>query len=485
MRRVVPWLLGVFLLAAGAVAAVVVLGGRDGDEGPTPVIVDYSPTLSDVPALLYVAARPDVDLLAVTLPGTGESSCAAGVRHTRQLLASVGLGDVPVGCGREEPLAGDRDWPAGWRQSADTLPGLELSEVPDVPVPDAVELLVDTLAAADDPVTVLTLSSLTNLGLLVRDHPDTVEGIERIVIMGGAFGVPGNVEDEPTAEWNLYIDPEADRLVLGSGTALTLIPLDATNDVPGNRRLIARARQAQGHPAGKAAVQLWNANADFVASEGFYFWDELTAAATFEPELVTLEERTVVVDDLGAIFEDPAGTPVRIATGADRDGFEQNLLDVLNGAPVPPPAPLSETELEYARALQEGLDVLAKAEEETFRTSPEPGEDARAAALEGVDSLWRALKAFRETLASQDPPSAFREAHEEMRSAVGGLIALESAAVAALKTPEAAAAENPLVLVQEAVGDPLGELATRLFLACGRIADDLLLRDGPELTCSP
>ena len=152
----------------------------------------------------------------------------------------------------------------------------------------------------------LTLSSLTNLGALVRDHPEAVDGVERIVTMGGALDVLGNVEDEPSTEWNLYIDPEATRLVLASGIPLTLVPLDATNDVPGNRRLIARAQLAEGHPAGVASAQFWRANAEAIVGEGFYFWDELAATVTFEPDLVALERRTVdFIEGLGATVEDP------------------------------------------------------------------------------------------------------------------------------------------------------------------------------------
>jgi inosine-uridine nucleoside N-ribohydrolase len=146
-----------------------------------------------------------------------------------------------------------------------------------------VALLADTIAAADEPVTVLTHGPLTNLGELVRDHPDAVARIERVVVMGGAVDAIGNVEAEPSAEWNLYVDPEAARLVLESGIPVTLVPLDATNDVPGNRGLIARARLAGGHPAGVAAEQLWAANADAVAGEGSYVWDELAATAASSP----------------------------------------------------------------------------------------------------------------------------------------------------------------------------------------------------------
>ena len=58
--------------------------------GRVPVVLDYSPTVSDVAALLYLAEHPDVDLLAVTLAGTGESHCGAGVANTVALLDLVG-----------------------------------------------------------------------------------------------------------------------------------------------------------------------------------------------------------------------------------------------------------------------------------------------------------------------------------------------------------------------------------------------------------
>lgn len=86
-----------------------------------PVVLDYSPTISDIGALLYLASHPDVDLLAVTLPERGESDCDLGVRHTLSLLAIADQHDVPVGCGVEPPLVGDRDWPDEFRQFSNLL----------------------------------------------------------------------------------------------------------------------------------------------------------------------------------------------------------------------------------------------------------------------------------------------------------------------------------------------------------------------------
>ncbi len=100
------------------------------------IVLDYSPTVSDAGALLYLAAHPDVDLLAVTLPGTGEADCESGVHTTEALLVAAGRDGVPVACGREQPMVGARDWPEEWRNAhegwADLLP-----DVPDAAIADA------------------------------------------------------------------------------------------------------------------------------------------------------------------------------------------------------------------------------------------------------------------------------------------------------------------------------------------------------------
>ena len=89
------------------------------------VIVDYSPTVSDVGALLYLTQHPRVDLLGVTLAGTGESRCDAAVPNTIALLELAGAADVPVACGPSEPVGEGNEWPSEWRDAADALAGAE------------------------------------------------------------------------------------------------------------------------------------------------------------------------------------------------------------------------------------------------------------------------------------------------------------------------------------------------------------------------
>ena len=151
------------------------------------VVLDYSPTLSDAGALLYLASNPAVDLVAVTLPGTGEADCEPGVRTTRSLLAIAGHPNVPVGCGRNTPLVGSRDWPDEWRTEVNRWGADMLPPVAEQPAVDAGQLLVDTLTASTAPITIVAVAPMTNLGVVLAEHPGLANRVDRIVIMGGAL----------------------------------------------------------------------------------------------------------------------------------------------------------------------------------------------------------------------------------------------------------------------------------------------------------
>ena len=207
---------------------------------PVRVVLDYSPTPSDAGALVYLASNRGVELLAVALPGTGESDCDVGVRTTRSLLTIAGRPNVPVGCGPNAPLVGHRDWPDAWRAEVNCWGDQVLQPVDARPALDTETLLVDTLTHASTPVTIVVVAPLTNQGVVLPAHPEFADTVDRIVILGGAVAVPGNVEASPNAEWNIYIDPEPARRVIATGIPITLVPLDATNNVPWTERLRRR-----------------------------------------------------------------------------------------------------------------------------------------------------------------------------------------------------------------------------------------------------
>jgi inosine-uridine nucleoside N-ribohydrolase len=89
-----------------------------------------------------------------------------------------------------------------------------------------VEFLRATLAASPSPVTLIPVGPLTNIALLLRTYPGAAARIARIALMGGSRGA-GNWT--PAAEFNIWVDPEAARIVFRSGLPITMCGLDVTH----------------------------------------------------------------------------------------------------------------------------------------------------------------------------------------------------------------------------------------------------------------
>jgi inosine-uridine nucleoside N-ribohydrolase len=312
-------------------------------EAPRPLlIVDADMGAADVLALLYLLQHPELDVAAITVTGTGEAHCEPGVRHALGLIALADAGAIPVACGREQPLAGDNKFPTLLRQKADSDMGIAWPEVTLSAAQPAADLLIATINAAPQKVVLVTLGPLTNIAEALQAEPALVERLEMVYIMGGAFDVPGNVaglipiSDNRTAEFNLYVDPHAARVVLESGAPITFVPLDGTNTVPISWGFYKTLEANQHTPAAAALLGLFQADPSLYQG-GQYFWDALAAVVATDEQVATFEEKTVAVtdtegDEEGRTQEDPSGRPVRVVTAADAAQFEQRFLSVVNGS---------------------------------------------------------------------------------------------------------------------------------------------------------
>lgn len=318
-------------------------GASAGSATPRDVVIDTDMAVDDWLAILYLLGRPEVDVLAITVAGTGESHCEPGIRNARALVALAGQPDIPVACGRETPLEGDHAFPAPWRESVDGLLGLSLPDGRNQSASGtAAELLGSTLGSSPDKVTLLTLGPLTNVGEALRESPDLADRIEATYVMGGAVGVGGNVAgsgvgiDNEFAEWNVYCDPLAAKLVLEADVRVALVPLDATNHAPVSVAFADRLAGDSATPQAKFVSDVLSRMHDAVASGTYYFWDPLAAAVLVDESLSSFESASlsVVVDEgpeSGRTTLAASGPASRYATSADAARFEQEFIDTLNG----------------------------------------------------------------------------------------------------------------------------------------------------------
>lgn len=300
------------------------------------VVLDTDLAFDDIMALLYLLQRDDVAIDAVTIVGTGEAHCDPGVTNALGLLALGGQTQIPVACGRETPLQGSNAFPDEWRAAVDDLSMLDLPTRVGEPDPrSAPDLLIDVL---DGDATLITLGPLTNIAEALRADPDLGERVPEVVSMAGAVDVEGNAPGG-AAEYNVWVDPLAAQEVI-SGMNVTLVPLDATDDVPFTSFFADTLEANLAGPGSQAVRTIIAANEPIFTQPGYSFWDTLATALVFRPELATWDGAKVLVTgslDAGAGWLDrwDRGTPVRFASSVpDPLAFEREYLSVLTGKTI-------------------------------------------------------------------------------------------------------------------------------------------------------
>ncbi len=220
---------------------------------PRKIIIDTDPGQDDAVALLLAMASPELEILGVTVVA-GNVPLALTEVNARKICELGGRPDMAVYAGCAAPLS--RPLVTAEHVHGKTgLDGADLPE-PEMPLQDAhaVDFIVDTLKAAEPgTITLCPLGPLTNIAAALNRAPEIAANIAEIVLMGGGYFEQGNIT--PSAEFNIYVDPEAAKIVFGSGVKLTVIPLDCTHKALTNRARVDAFR-ALGTPVGDAVAGL-------------------------------------------------------------------------------------------------------------------------------------------------------------------------------------------------------------------------------------
>ncbi|MCZ4261148.1 nucleoside hydrolase [Limimaricola sp. G21655-S1] len=300
------------------------------------IIIDTDPGQDDAVAILLALASPEIDLLGITAVA-GNVPLDLTQRNARQVVELAGR-DTPVFAGCDAPLAR----PLVTAEHVHGKTGLDGIALPEPTLPlqaqHGVDFIIETLRReAPDSVTLCPLGPLTNIATAFQRAPDIVERVRRIVLMGGGCFEGGNIT--PAAEFNIYVDPEAAKIVFGCGRPITVLPLDATHKALTSKDWIATMR---GMGRIGEVVASWT---DFFerfdvakyGSEGAPLHDPCVIAWLLRPELFKGREINVEIETsseltLGMTVADWWGVTDRPANAlfigdVDRDGFFDLLTE--------------------------------------------------------------------------------------------------------------------------------------------------------------
>ncbi|MDY4693261.1 MAG: nucleoside hydrolase [Blautia sp.] len=305
------------------------------------IIIDCDPGIDDAIALAYAAANPDdFDILAITTV-SGNNTIDVVTRNALDLTEFYQM-DVPVAKGMAEPLVGEARH-AEHYHGKNGLGDCIIPHSTREPVEEnAVFYLKNILMnlPEHEKATLVCLAPLTNIAILIKVFPEVKEKIQEILFMGGAFST-GNVT--PSAEFNIYADPEAAKVVFKSGIPLTMCGLDVTQKCTLKRSQILKLCQSKNKIAtfagDMAGHTLENTSEKYRGQISVH--DVVPIMYMIHPEYFKFTETILDVDCSDGVsrgrticdfrwwnFEEGQDRDL-VLTDADSDKFQQCLIEAL------------------------------------------------------------------------------------------------------------------------------------------------------------
>jgi inosine-uridine nucleoside N-ribohydrolase len=299
------------------------------------IIIDCDPGHDDMMAIMVAVASPELELLGVTTVAgnqTGEKTYLNALKT----LTLIGETGIPVARGADKPLfrdltvAPEIHGVSGLDGAA--LPGPGFEGVGE----HAADFLIKTIMESGTPLTLVPTGPLTNVALAMLKDPRITTKLERIVLMGGAV-YDSNIT--PAAEFNIYVDPEAAKVVFGSGVPVTMVGLDVTNKARLGFDEIENIDKLDGRVSRVVAPLLRffaQANRDVFGFDGAPLHDALAVAHLIEPGVIKTRKMNVEIEtdgeltrgrtvaDVYGVTGRPANTDV--AQEVDSDLFKELLF---------------------------------------------------------------------------------------------------------------------------------------------------------------
>ncbi len=277
-----------------------------------PLVIDVDTGIDDAFALLYACAHEEARILGVSTV-VGNVSLAAATRNTRAVLALGGRSDISVWPGAATALsAAVRD--ASEVHGASGLGHAVLPEPEDAPqASHAADSIVGAARSHAGRLILCATGPLTNIALAVMREPELPRLVKRFVIMGGAYGEPGNVT--PSAEFNIWHDPEAARIVFRAfgapgGAPVIAVGLDVTRKTIIDEADIATLASHIDHrPHGPKLIRFLKDASRFyfermekmLGKRVFTMHDPLAVAVALDPTLVETRQAAVDVETTGRL----------------------------------------------------------------------------------------------------------------------------------------------------------------------------------------
>ncbi|BAY42857.1 inosine/uridine-preferring nucleoside hydrolase [Scytonema sp. HK-05] len=297
------------------------------------VLLDHDGGVDDYLATMLLMTMDHIQPLGIVIT---PADCYAepAVSATRKILDLMECSHIPVA---QSTVRGINPFPRLYRRDSfivDHLPILNQSETirTRLLAEPGQDFMIQVLREAPEPVTLMVTGPLTTVAIALEKAPEIEAKIQRIVWMGGALNVAGNVDKnlEPgqdgSAEWNVYWDPISAARVWQTQIEIIMCPLDLTNNVPVTSDIVYKVGKQRHYPLSDLAGQCQA----LVIPQDYYFWDVLATAYLAHPEFYQLREweTEIITTGLsqGRTKIVPEGRKISAMDTVDKEAFYAYIL---------------------------------------------------------------------------------------------------------------------------------------------------------------
>lgn len=261
------------------------------------IIIDCDTGIDDALALLLAIQYPDWEILGITAV-----SGNVPLEHTAPnciRICTLAGKKIPVYAGAAQPLYRERHT-AEMVHGKNGIGGVELPLGYDVEHEPALSYLTRIVHANPGDIEIIALGPLTNIAQAVLTDPHFSEQVGHLTIMGGAIH-GGNAT--AAAEFNIYADPEAARIVFNAGIPMTMVGLDVTNWALLDYKIFDRWRNSDNAVVRTAGEILYSFRHFFdgIEMEGIALHDPLAVACVIDPTLITTRDLFIDIETKSSI----------------------------------------------------------------------------------------------------------------------------------------------------------------------------------------
>ena len=269
-------------------------------RGPLRVIIDTDPGVDDALALLLAMRSPELKIEAITAVA-GNVPLELSLPNALRMVEIAGRTDVPVAVGAKTPLL-RRLVTAAYAHGENGLGGAIFPEPKIKPVAEpAAKFISQLVRKYPGEITLITIGPLTNVATALNMEAELARMVKSLVMMGGSLS-GGNIT--PAAEFNVYVDPEAARIVFQSGIPITMVGLDVTRKTSLTDEHVKVLESGQ-NPVSQAAAKIARNAIDHNREQGFLvgpnMHDSLAVAGFLDPSLLKFQDYYVDVETTGEL----------------------------------------------------------------------------------------------------------------------------------------------------------------------------------------